>query len=139
VDSARSRTAQRANRRRRAGFTLLEIAVTLTLLALAASLVAPALRAPRVRGDDLTAVVARAREAAVRRAEALVLRVEATGEWRLTAGDDTVAVGRGRLAPAPSAFLAVRFSPLGTCVAESGVDMQRWDALHCALLGGVAQ
>lgn len=113
------------------GFTLLEVIVTLVLLALGAALVAPALRNAAPAPDDaLDLLIARARESAVRRAQTLVLSVEPTGAWRLTPDMDTVLLAEGTLAR-EGARVTVRLSPLGACVVRPVRAAPR-DAISCA-------
>lgn len=121
----------------RSGFTLLEVIVILALMAVAAAVVAPAFRQPDRPNDDLRAIVAGARELAVRRAEALVLHVDNRGAWRLTPASDTTAVSSGVLDRAGQAA-RIRVTPLGACFNEAqslgaAVD---WDAISCAPRSG---
>src|SRR5205823_3715522 len=81
------------------GFTLVEMLVVLTLLGLAAALVAPAiLPARHTDASQFAALVAASRDAALRRAEVIWLRVERSGAWRLdgdaSAAQGAVATGR---------------------------------------------
>ena len=121
--------------RRPAGFTLLEIVVTLVLIGLGAALVAPVFRQDQLPDDSLTAVLAGARELAVRRAEDLVLAIDAQGAWRLTAGGDTSTIAAGVAANAGTAR-RLTVTPLGACFDEGSAPAANWDALACAPTGG---
>ncbi|MGH9204866.1 MAG: pilus assembly FimT family protein [Vicinamibacterales bacterium] len=113
------------------GFTLLEIVVTLVLLGLAATLVAPVFRRDTSPDGDVNAIVASARESAVRRAQTLMLRVDDRGAWRLTPIGDTTSIGAGFLSENATA-LTLRISPLGACFNEgSAPAAQNWDAIAC--------
>ena len=118
-----------------AGFTLLEIVVTLVLIGLGAALVAPVFRRDQVPDDSLTAVLAGARELAVRRAQDLVLEIDAQGSWRLTAGDDTSSIAAGVVAN-PGTARRLTVTPLGACVDGGSAPSASWDALACAPTGG---
>ena len=117
------------------GFTLLEIVVTLVLLGLAAAMVAPAFRRDTSRDSDIRAVVASAREAAVRRAQTLVLHVDDRGAWRLTPVRDTASIRSGVL-PESRETLTLRISPLGACFHEEPSIAPKWDAIACAPIRG---
>ena len=112
------------------GFTLLEIVVTLVLLGLAAAMVAPAFQRNTSRDSDVGAIVASAREAAVRRAQTLVLHVDDRGAWRLTPVRDTASISSGVL-PQSRKPLTVRISPLGACFHEEPSIAPKWDAISC--------
>jgi prepilin-type N-terminal cleavage/methylation domain-containing protein len=102
------------------GYTLIEVIVVLVLLALAAALVAPALATPHDGDGALAGLIGHARALAIRRAEAVELRVEATGAWRLD-GLASAAVGpleTGTIAPRPTAAVTLVFSPLGACAPD---------------------
>ena len=118
------------------GYTLLEVIVVLVLLGLAASVVAPALIAPRDRGTAITGVIAEARALAIRRAEALELRIEPSGAWRLdgVASAQAGALVTGTIAPAPRVAITLLFSPLGSCapdVVTTVAPVMRLDPLTC--------
>ena len=109
--------------RRRAGFTLIEIAVVLILMGVAVALVAPAFVSRRPADErGLAAVVRTARGAAIKRGETVTLRVDPAGRWELlgqaSKGDGPLAVGR--LPAAPGDAITLDVSPLGTCA--PGVD-----------------
>ncbi len=114
----------------RAGLTLIEVVVVLVVLGLAAALVAPAVRTNAEPDEGLAAVRAAAREAAVRRAESLVLSVDERGAWRIVATRDTAAIASGRVSDGTKQ-LRVRVSPLGACFYE-GVGTGSLDAISCA-------
>jgi prepilin-type N-terminal cleavage/methylation domain-containing protein len=124
----------RRARRRSLGFTLLEIAVTLAVLAISALVVAPLFGwRPGSDADELEEVVARGRAAAVRRAQPLLLLLDRSGLWRLTTVDGALLLGEGRLAGGPAATITVRYTPLGACVVESaGGTLSGIDAVRCA-------
>lgn len=121
--------------RARRGFTLMEVVVVLVLLGLMAGLTAVSLRPPQApaRGE-LDRVIATGRSTALRRAQALELRVETNGQWSLRPdqGGDTSALSSGRLRFAPAA-LQLRIDALGTCVPRTAVA---WDATHCREIAG---
>ena len=118
------------------GYTIIEVIVVLVLLTLAASVVAPAF----ARRDDraaLAVLIARARATAIRRAEAVALRVEPSGAWRLDglASTQPAAIATGVLSPLPAAAFTLIFSPLGTCAPEvetaAAAEPLRLDPLTC--------
>ncbi len=107
------------------GFTLLEVVVVLVLLSLAVALVAPSFRRlPHAEGSGVVALIHHAREAAVRRGEAVRLRINRAGRWRLTgeAGRGTEILMAGDSGPIGSYDLALVFSPLGTCGPDPDVS-----------------
>ncbi len=128
----------------RAGLTLLELLVVLTLLGLAAALAAPALRPPAAPpATPLARTVAEARATALRRAEALQLDVDSDGGWRLRARDSVLARGQLDARAAGDALpLRLAISPLGVCVPEPRDDAPVdavpavWDAAGCAPAAG---
>lgn len=105
------------------GYTLLEVIVVLVLLTLAASVVAPAFVAPRDRAAAAAAVriIGHARALAIRRAEALELRIEPSGTWRLdgVASAQAGALATGTVSPAPRVAISLLFSPLGSCAPDA--------------------
>lgn len=117
------------------GFTLLEIVVTLVLIGLGATLVAPVFRRDARPDDAFPSVIAGARELAVRRAQGMLLQVDNRGAWRLTTIGDTLSIGSGMLATGPGAR-RLRITPLGACFDESSSGTVRWDAIACAPSGG---
>ena len=116
--------------RARRGFTLVEVVVVLVLLGLMAGLTAVSLRPPQApaRGE-VGRVIATARSTALRRAQALDLRIEMNGAWSLRPdqGGDDPALASGRVRPVSSA-LHLRIDALGTCVPRMPVA---WDATRC--------
>ena len=118
-----------------AGFTLLEIVVTLLLIGLGTALVAPMFRRDTLPDDAWPGVVSAARELAVRRAQRLVLDVDNHGQWRLSALGDTTTIGAGVLSGrvVPS---QLSITPLGACFHENSADSRDWDAVACAPVGG---
>lgn len=124
-------TNRHAQFRTVSGFTLLEIVVTLVLLGLAAGLVAPMFRRVASPASDVRAVVASARETAVRRAQTLVLRVDDRGAWRLIPTGDTTSIGAGILSDGGQPLTLV-IGPLGTCFNVGSVPVADWDAIACA-------
>ena len=120
------------------GFTLLEIVVTLVILGLAAGLVAPMFRRDPNPASDVRAVVASARETAVRRAQTLVLRVDDRGAWRLIPTGDTTLISTGILSDGGQPLTLV-IGPLGTCFNVGSVAVAVWDAIACAPGRGAAR
>lgn len=102
------------------GYTLIEVVVVLVVMALAAGLVVPALTVRRHPTAGVIALIGEARAVAIRRAEAVYLRVEASGAWRMdgAASSRAGAIATGRLAPAPAVPLTLVFSPLGSCAPD---------------------
>jgi prepilin-type N-terminal cleavage/methylation domain-containing protein len=120
------------------GFTLLEIVVTLVLIGLGAALVAPVFRRDILPDDAFPAVIAGARELAVRRAQGMLLQVDDRGAWRLTTIGDTVSIGSGTLTTGPGAS-RLRITPLGACFDEGSSGTGTWDVIACAPSGGWRQ
>ena len=98
------------------GYTLIEVLVVLVVMGLAAALVAPALLPRRSDPAAVVTLVRHARAAAIRRAEAISLRIEA-GAWRMdgAASLQAGAIATGRLPSPPPAAVTLVFSPLGSC------------------------
>ncbi len=100
------------------GFTLVELLVVLTLLGMAAALVGPALIARPPDEESATRRVVRgARELSARRGEAIRLRIDGGGAWRV---EGTVTPSEGPLAAGhieayEGAPFTLIVSPLGTC------------------------
>lgn len=125
----------------RSGFTLIEVLVVLILLAVAAGLVAPALRPPpRPDESGFAALVRRARLTAARRGETIYLGLSQTGAWRI---DGAASLTEGALATGtvpdyggPAATLVV--SPIGTCAFDlhstAAARVVAIDALTCEVL-----
>ena len=118
------------------GYTLLEVIVVLVLLTLAASVVAPAFVAPHDRAAAIVRVIGHARALAIRRAEALELRIESSGAWRLdgVASAQAGALVTGTISPAPRVAITLLFSPLGSCapdVVTAVATVMHLDPLTC--------
>ncbi|MGH7525823.1 MAG: prepilin-type N-terminal cleavage/methylation domain-containing protein [Gemmatimonadales bacterium] len=121
------------------GFTLLELIVVLVLLAVAAGVVAPSLLSSRPEGPSaLRALIAGAREAAIRRGEIVRLRIDGSGAWQAVAGASSRSEVflSGRLAEPPAGSSDILFSPLGTCAPsvenEPAAEVLRaFDPLTC--------
>ena len=100
------------------GFTLLELAVVLVLLTLAAVLAAPALsRQVEARASGMSALLMTAREAAARRGETMHLRIAESGRWELegaaSAADGPIQAGR--VEPFRGLPLTLIVSSVGSC------------------------
>ena len=123
----------------RAGFTLLELLVVLMLLAVAAGVVAPSLLSSRPEEPSaLQALIAGAREAAIRRGEIVRLRIDSSGAWQAVAGapSRSEVLLSGRFAEPPAGITDILFSPLGTCApsveSEPAVELlAAFDPLTC--------
>ena len=123
---------ERHGRLRADGFTLLEIAVTLVLLGLAAALVAPVFRTGATPDENLNVVLSTTRETAVRRAQTLVLKVDDRGLWQIVAASESSAVGSGRFTDG-TRDLRIRVNPLGACFNEGAPGTIALDALRCTV------
>ena len=103
--------------RRADGYTLLEIAVVLVLIGMAAALAAPVLLRANPGRSGFEELIATGREAAVRRGEVLYLRVSASGQWSLEAPSastpDSLASGHIDAVGSP---LTLMFQPNGSCM-----------------------
>ena len=115
----------------RRGMSLLELLVVLTLMGVAGALVAPVFRprspAPE-RADE--ALVASARQAAVRRAEPLRVRMSANGSWSIVAQRDGAMIDSGHAAgQLPALDLLV--DALGGCVPAPS-QAREFDPLSCS-------
>ena len=119
------------------GYTLIEVIVVLVLMAVAVALVAPALVTPHHEDGVITELIARARAVAIRRAEAVELRIEQSGAWRLDgmASIEAGPVATGTVSPGPAAALTLIFSPLGSCAPDvataAAAASLRLDPLTC--------
>lgn len=120
----------------RRGVTLLELLIVLTLMGVAAALVAPALvrptAAPAPAGRE---IVNRARQQAIRRGEPLRVSLRANGEWVLTAQRDGAVVDSGHAKDSllPSDLL---LDALGGCIPTAGRDARAFDLLSCTAADG---
>ncbi len=125
---------------RATGFTLVELVVVLVLLALAATLAAPALR-PRSDGAlrGLAGLIPGARSAAARRGETMHLRIAASGDWHLEGGASPAGgpVLTGHVEPFRGLPLTLIVSPIGTCGFDArsaaAATAIRLDPLSCEL------
>ena len=115
--------------------TLLELLIVLVLMAVFAALVVPVVgrRAGPVATAD-AALVASARQTAVRRGEPLRLQLAATGAWLLTSQRDGALVDSGHIAGGqqPTTLLV---DVLGGCVPveSSASNAAAFDPLSCAV------
>ena len=102
------------------GYTLIEVIVVLVLMALATALVAPALVTPRDHTAAITDVIGHGRALAIRRAEAVELRVAPSGAWRLDgiASSEAGPLATGTMTAPPAAAITLVFSPLGACAPD---------------------
>lgn len=119
----------------RRGVTLLELAVVLTIMGVAAALVTPILSTRTSADTPRAEIIAGARRQAIRRAEPLRLRIVDSGRWTLWAARDGVMLDSGTFTPASnptaastesfSASLDVLIDALGGCVPTSSVRSAR--------------
>lgn len=119
-------------RRASAGFTLIEVAVTMLVLALVAALTLPSLSPVRREEATMAATVRTAADVAVRRSQWVTLRVAPDGYWSVR-GDldvDTASLASGHTTARIDAPLVVRLSPLGACLTGSPTGED-----PCALTG----
>jgi type II secretory pathway pseudopilin PulG len=114
--------------------TLLELVIVLVLMGIGAALVAPMLARPAATGEaPVAAVVARARQAAVRRAEPLRVRLAVNGAWTVTSQRDEVVIDSGRVT-GEAMERAWDVDALGGCVpAESAAPRAPFDGLDCGV------
>ena len=115
----------------RRGVTLLELLIVLTLMGIAAAVVAPTLMRRFVASEPAdVALIGGAKRLAVRRAEPLRLTVGDSGVWRLTTVSGAQAVDSGRapeLAP-----LTIEIDAVGGCVpARQAVVVIAFDPMRC--------
>lgn len=115
--------------------TLMEVVVVLVILGISTALVTPALLPVRAPDATLDDVIAGARATAIARAQRLQLTVGVTGSWSLGAPGGEV-VASGSLATTGGQPLRLELSPLGTCVARSGLPVS-WDAARCRAAASV--
>lgn len=120
----------------RRGVTLLELLIVLTLMGVAAALVAPVLVRPTP--EPVSAgreIVSRARQQAVRRGEPLRVAMWANGSWVLSAQRDGAVVDSGHVRDSlPRAELLM--DALGSCVPAEGRDARAFDLLSCSAVDG---
>lgn len=104
-------------RRRTAGYTLLEIAVVLVLIGMAAAFAAPVLLRVNPGRSNFEELIASGRETAIRRGEVLYLKVGTSGQWSLEAAGtptaDPLASGHIDAVGSP---LILMFQPNGSCM-----------------------
>ena len=119
--------------------SLLELLVVLTLMGVAGALVAPVFR-PRSLAPEHneTAIIATARQAAVRRAEPLRLRLAANGSWSIVAQRDGAMVDSGHVA-AQLPALDLLVDALGGCVPVPQSQTRDFDPLSCSFADEVAR
>ena len=126
-----------AARLRRRGLTLLEILVVLVLLGLAFALAAPSFFTTRAPDAGVQRVVDTARQAAVRRAEALTLTLHPDGQWQVerTDGSSRQPVSSGTFGRAHASSLQIRISPLGACMLVESTPLPPFviDPVRCRL------
>ena len=110
--------------------------MVLVLLGLAAAFVLPSLRVP----DDArvqASILERARATAVRRGEAVRLRIAPDGAWSVRATADTTGTillaGDGVEPSGPTLAQSVVISALGTCLPEGNLarGSGSWDPARC--------
>jgi Tfp pilus assembly protein FimT len=124
------------HRKNIAGYTLLEIAVVLLLIGMAAALAAPVLMRENPARSEFEELITTSREAAVRRGEVLYLRVSPSGHWSLDAASappgDSLATGQVESVGAP---LTLMLSPNGSCMFDVATISRgtaiRLDPLTC--------
>lgn len=119
--------------------TLVELVVALTLLAIAASLVVPALLTPDQPQVGLQAVVSRARDLAVARSQTLEVKVARNGTYQVSMlSGGTPLIGGAIDTPASSAHFII--TPLGACLVKAADPNAAHfaDAARCILANGGA-
>jgi prepilin-type N-terminal cleavage/methylation domain-containing protein len=106
-----------SDRRSPGGFTLIEMLVVILIMSMAAALAAPVLLRPTPGRSGIQELVATSREMAVRRGEALFLRMGTSGVWRLEAARATTGepLATGQVDPVPSP-LTLMLTPNGSCM-----------------------
>ncbi len=119
-----------------AGFTLLEMAIVLAIMAVSAILVAPALARmgegkPPAVGDDVVKLLSDARKIAIQRNETVTLRLDpASGRYRADTvgvggsgelGEGAMALGAQETLVTDQARLVFVFHPTGSAFADSVV------------------
>jgi prepilin-type N-terminal cleavage/methylation domain-containing protein len=123
----------------RTGFTLLEVTVTLLVMAVVATLVTPAFSRPGRATATVAEAARSAARLAIRRAEWVTLRVDASGRWEV-GGDlhqDTLPLATGTLTELPGEPAVLRLSPLGGCYSIGAATAAAGKAL-CRTLGKAA-
>jgi prepilin-type N-terminal cleavage/methylation domain-containing protein len=128
-------------RRSRAGFTLIEMMVVLLIMGMAAALAAPALLRSRPVESGLSALVANARETAIRRGETVYLRIGQSGQWIIegAASSGAGALVSGQVDPIPGAPLTLLVTPTGSCALDvpstAAAPAIQLDPLTCNVVG----
>jgi prepilin-type N-terminal cleavage/methylation domain-containing protein len=123
-------------RRPAAGYTLLEIAVVLFLIGMAAAFAAPMLLRVNPGRSGFEELIATGREAAIRRGEVLYLRMSTSGQWSLEAANapTTEPLASGHI-EAVGAPLTLMFQPNGSCMFDVATVSRgtaiRLDPLTC--------
>ena len=100
------------------GFTLIEVAVTLVVMALVVTLVIPTFSKQTVSHASVADVVRNTSRLALRRAEWITLRVDARGGWDVHSDtqQDTTSLAFGALVASESMPFVIRLSPMGACL-----------------------
>lgn len=119
----------------RRGVTLLELAVVLTIMGVAAALVTPILSTRASADTPRVEIIAGARRQAIRRGEPLRLRIAEDGRWNLSAARDGVLLDSGAFTRTTDATAAteqsmsasfdVLIDALGGCVPTPSVRRAR--------------
>ena len=122
----------------RRGFTLIEVVVVLVLVGLVFGLVTPRFLAPApAREGGVHRVVEAARRAAIRRAGAVTLSLDAEGGWNVEAAGEpgSAPLLAGRLDSPPPSALRLHVSPLGSCMLVPSEDVapRAIDPVRCRL------
>ena len=126
-------------RSKRHGVTLLELLIVLTLMGIAAAVVAPTVTRRFVAAEpgDL-AVIGAAKRLAVRRAEPMRLAVGDSGAWRLTSVATALLVDSGRVAAMDP--MTIDIDAVGGCVpARQSVVIIAFDPLRCMTVSRAQQ
>jgi prepilin-type N-terminal cleavage/methylation domain-containing protein len=121
----------RGGQDRRAGVTLIELVVVLTMLGIAAALALPAFQLADEPSSPEHAR-SRARLLALTRGETVALEQYADGRWSVFSDRDGESLADGQT-DAPAAPLRLRITPLGTCFPAPGGGGS-WDAVDCRAL-----
>jgi prepilin-type N-terminal cleavage/methylation domain-containing protein len=102
------------------GFTLIEVAVTLVVMALVVTLVIPTFTRKSVARVSASDVVRSASRLALRRAEWMTLRVDERGGWDVHSDSqqETTALAQGVLERTEAMPFVVRLSPMGACLSN---------------------
>ena len=101
------------------GFTLIEVVVTLIVMALVVTLAIPSFSKEHDARDSVTDVVRHSSRLAIRRAEWLTLRLDSRGTWDLRSDsqqDTTTTVASGAAVATEIVPFVVRISPMGACL-----------------------